>query len=294
MNAYKALNFGGIAIVGRSGSGKSSSLFGSDYVTHVIIADTGSMGHRVYSKVPENITVINALNVDVSPVKQVYAAVEAAGEAGELYALDSFSTLQEQEVSWLKKTMRRDKVSLDMHQMVVGSLRDLALTLASTPGFTLFNTSPGGRVRMPNGEYVEIPQGCLTGYPSLSGLAAGSESLLARFTSVLCAFPGFTRADGENGKKPMRIARGFILQDHDFRPDEARRYCPVKDPMQMLQASEDETPDVPGFIPVHGLAHLGTSTVDAMIDGLNKEPLSKGGKKGKGKGKKEEETPAPF
>lgn len=218
---------GGIAIFGRTGAGKSGLFYWSDYVRNMIIADTGSLSHKLYFKHGEP-TVIDSQAKD-SPIEQVVRSVEAARKAGKISILDSWSTLQEQEVAYAKRTMDSwQRNSLKYHQIIVGRFRDLALVLAQAPVFTIFNTAPGGRGKTPTGEEVVYPAGALTGYPSLNGTAPNSETILARWPTVWGCFMGY-----KNGEKD--IPRGLYVPGADIRPEAQTYYAPLKDPLMVIQ-----------------------------------------------------------
>ncbi len=224
----------GIAISARTGSGNSSICFGSRHVLRVLVADTGSGAHAIYKRPEAECVDIIADNPKESPVQQAMRLVKKWTEEGYLWAVDSFSTLMEQQVAWHKRFRTdRQQMSLREHQHVVGDLRDLALFLASRSGFTIFNTSPGGQQRTPEGNVVNMPKGVLVGYASLSGLAEGKESVLSRFTSSWIITPG-----GIATKDRPRIARGFILAENDIRGGEVGNFAPIKDPLRVLKATE--------------------------------------------------------
>jgi hypothetical protein len=200
----------------------------------VFVADTGSGAHAIYAR--EGTEVVDAIadNPQESPIQQCMRLVKKWTEEGLLWAVDSFSTMIEQQVMWHKKHRTgNQQMSLREHQHVVGDLRDLALFLASRPGFTLFNTSPGGQQRTPEGQIVNIPKGILVGYPALSGLAEGKETVLSRFTTSWVATPGAIAND-----KRAKIARGFILPWHDIRGSEIGNFAPIKDPLRVLAATK--------------------------------------------------------
>lgn len=215
---------GGVAIFGRTGTGKSSMFYRSRYVTQIIVADTGSMAHTMFHR--GTCTVIDSTATD-SPIHQVRKVIEHCKRTGELYCLDSFTTLQEQHVAWQKgnsSNARGPAVNLKDHQAIVGHLRDLALVLATTPGFTLFNVTPGGVGKTPSGEQIEFPAGAITGYPSLSGVGAGSESILSRWGCVWGVFPGH-----------KETPRGLYVPGKDFRPAKYGDFSPLKDPYMVIQ-----------------------------------------------------------
>lgn len=216
---------GGIALFGRTGSGKSSLLYNSDLLGGVIVADTGSLAHKLYAK--GDVYVVDSL-AQKSPIDQVLEKVQEY-EAKKLpWALDSFSTLQEQQVAWFKRVIngaKGKKISLPDHQIIVGNLRDLALVLAQGNGFTLFNTAPGGKGKTPDGQEIVYPAGCLTGYPALNGTNANSETILARWGNVWGTFTG----SAQHG-----IPRGLYVPGNDIRPESHQTYAPLKDPLFVL------------------------------------------------------------
>ncbi len=260
----------GIAVSGRTGSGKSSIFFNSVHVIRVLVADSGSGGHAIYKRDTSIVVDTVADNKNESPVQQCMRLVKEWTEKGYLWVVDSFTTMQEQQVMWHKK-YRTDKqqMSLREHMHVVGDLRDLALALASRPGFTIFNTSPGGTVRTPDGQTLPIPKGVLVGYPALSGLAEGKESVLSRFTSSWIVMPGMIGTANR-----AKIARGFIVPWHDIRGGDIGNFAPIKDPLRVLEFTknapehegEAETQEeVDAFLPFDPLAE-GFCTIDAMLE----------------------------
>lgn len=165
-------------------------------------------------------------NPKESPVQQAMRLIKKWTEEGRIWLMDSFSTMIEQQVMWHKRFNcgEKQQMSLREHMHVVGNLRDLALFLAQRPGFTLFNTSPGGQQRTPEGQVVNIPKGILVGYAALSGLAEGKETVLSRFTTSWIATPGTIATD-----RHARVPRGFILPWHDIRGGEIGNFAPIKD-----------------------------------------------------------------
>lgn len=216
----------GIAIFGRSGTGKSSQFYNSEFVKHIIIADTGSYAHTLYCK--GMVTEIDATQ-QLSPIEQVLKAVKESTQRGEIAMLDSFSTLQEQEVAWLKRELGKNIVSQQMHGTVVGNLRDLALELAKAQVFTIFNTTPGGIGKAPDGSEIKYPAGAITGYPSLNGMNPSSESILARWGNTWGVFQGH----GD-------IPRGLYVPGRDIRPEYHASYSPIKDPMMIINSTSDD------------------------------------------------------
>lgn len=260
----------GIAISARTGSGKSSAFFGSRHVLRVLVADTGSGAHSIYARPEAEVVDVVTDNEKESPVHQTMRLVKKWTDEGYLWCVDSFSTMQEQQVAWHKrfKTGNKRQMSLPEHQHVVGDLRDLALFLASRPGFTLFNTSPGGQQRTPDGMTVNMPKGVLVGYASLSGLSEGKESILSRFTSSWIVMPGAVATE-----RRKAIARGFILPWYDIRGGEVGNFAPIKDPLRVLRATEifegqaeDKhkvgEEEVDAFLPMLG----DPCTIDAMLE----------------------------
>lgn len=238
------LPLGGIAVAARSGSGKSTAFAGSKYVTRVLISDPGSMVHKVYFRHdPRGIVCLDSTGAE-SPVAQAMKYLTAWSNAGELWCFDSFSAIQELQVAWLKRTTGKS-MSLPMHGVVVGDLRDLAIHAAMLPGFTLFNTAPGGVGKGPNGEAVNYPKGSLTGYPALSGIGPNSETILARWSAVWSLFGGHIFRDNNGNPTGRVIPRGFCVPGFDFRPQEAANYVPLKDPLIILQRTlkKDSTTD---------------------------------------------------
>lgn len=222
---------GGVAVFGRTGTGKSSALYNSGFLDTIIVADTGSMAHKLYARC--RVEVVDSTKKE-SPVEQVRTHVEACHRAGRLWALDSFSTLQEVMVAWWKRMFppanpKAPPVSVQQHGIIVGYLRDLALVLAQSQGFTIFNTTPGGRGKTPDGQEVVYPAGALTGYPSLNGTNANSETILARWGSVWGVFQG-------HGETP----RGLYVPGADIRPEAHSLYSPLKDPMLVVRNTQPE------------------------------------------------------
>jgi hypothetical protein len=223
---------GGVAVWGRSGTGKSSLFYYSQFVKTVIVADTGSLAHKLYCS--GEVVVVDPTDKDRSPIRQVMDKVEECNRLNRLFLLDSFTTLQEAQVAWFKRgstNARGPAVNLKDHQNIVGMFRDLALTLAIAPGFTIFNTSPGGRGKNPDGTEIVYPAGCITGYPSLNGTNANGETVLARWGSVWGVFQGH-----------KEIPRGLYVPGQDFRPADHANYSPLKDPMFVIRPTTP--PDV--------------------------------------------------
>lgn len=219
---------GGVAVFGRTGSGKSSMFYNSEFIDEIIIADTGSMAHKLYAKRPPFVVDTTSQK---SPIQQVSEIVERWTKEGIIGLIDSWTTLQEAQVAWFKRgssNSRGPAVSLKDHNTIVGHLRDLALVLAQAQVFTIMNTAPGGRGKNPDGQEVIYPAGCVTGYPSLNGTNANSETVLARWGSVWGCFPGFRNGDKE-------IPRGLYVPSHDIRPAEHSNYSPLKDPLRVIR-----------------------------------------------------------
>jgi len=253
-----------VAISGRTGSGKSTLFYHSKQVTRIFLADSGSGGHHFNKLDQTQIVEVDITNPAQSPVVQAMGYVKKWSDEGRLWLLDSFTTLQEQMVAWFKlhyanasdRHLRaQGRVLLEDHQRIVGDLRDLALFLSARAGFVLFNTSPGGQVRDPDGKLVELPKGALVGYPALAGLRENSESILARFTSSWIVFPGYIEKDKATDRIKRQIPRGFLLPWRDLRGGNVGNYAPIKDPMQVLQDTVlEEKKDPPVAEPTHGQA----------------------------------------
>lgn len=237
---FDCLKHGGLAIAGATGSGKTSVLLGSKYILDVVIADTGSLSHKMHHLGGGEILVIDHGNRAVSPIQQTTAFVARCEQQGRLWCLDSWSALESQQCAWLKPSCKGGYLGQLDHQRVVGAMRDLAFTLSQGHGVTLFNTSLGGTVQNEDGTTTRIPQGALTGYPSLSGVKAGTETILARWSSVYIAFRGWTKRN-DAGDIVSVYPRGFLLEGHDMRSAEAQQLCPRKDHYRVI---------APGEIPV--------------------------------------------
>ncbi len=226
----------GVAVFGRTGTGKSSLFYFSRFVRVIMIADTGSAAHSLYFD-GEVVTIDPTLAL--SPIEQVESIVARCAQAGQLWLLDSWTTLQEQQVAWKKLANRRRQrssnapaISIRDHQEIVGDLRDLALILSLGQGFTVFNTSPGGKGKTPEGQEVIFPAGCITGYPSLNGTGLNSETILARWSNVWGVFQGY-RSDARN------IPRGLYVPGSDIRPAEHASYAPLKDPLMLIHDTSE-------------------------------------------------------
>lgn len=223
----------GVAITGRTGSGKSSIFLGSRHVVRVAVADTGSGQHAIYALPGTVVTAIRADNPKLSPIQQVTSLLVEWHNEGAIGCVDSFTTLQEVQVAWYKRFRTNGSMSLRDHQAIVGDLRDLALGLASSSVFVIFNSAPGGQVQTPDGNRIQLPKGCLVGYPALSGLAEGKESVLSRFTSSYIVMPGMVAS----AQRPA-IPRGFMLPTDDFRGDDVGNFAPIKDALRILRPSK--------------------------------------------------------
>ncbi len=259
------LPLGGIAIAGRSGSGKSSMFFGSEHVRHAFIADTGSQGHKLFQKPGgEARTVEFASNV--FPSVQVMNAVQQWTKEGKLWVVDSFTTLIEHECVFAKRGKRG--LSQQDYKDIVGRMRDLALILAQLPGFTVLNTAPGGVVKLPDGTLQNTPQGSIVGLPSLTGVGPGSETILARWSTVYVVFPGHTFRDQEQ-RMTRHVPRGFLLPNKDLRPAEMSQYTPIKDPYGLLTESVERTDEGDRGLEVDAFPALTERPmVDVMLERL--------------------------
>lgn len=213
---------GGVAVFGRSGNGKSSLFYRSRFVKCIIIADTGSQAHGLFAT-GEVVPV--SLSGSVSPIKQVATKVEEYAGKG-IVLLDSWSTLEQMHCYWFKKSKNLGNISVRQHGEIVGDLRDLALFLAQSQTFTVFNTTPGGRGKTPDGNEVVYPAGAITGYPSLSGMNAGSETILARWGNVWGVFQGHPARE---------LPRGLYVPGKDIRPESYATYAPLKDPLGVIR-----------------------------------------------------------
>lgn len=257
---------GNVGVFGSTGAGKSAIFYGSRFVQDVIIADTGSMSHRLYSPSasfyiisPEGEHQIvkpgkQYKSIKMSPIDMVREVVEECKAAGRLHLTDSWSTLQEHEVAYTKKIGGKRQMSIPMHGEVVGRLRDLALFLAASPGFTIFNTSPGGEGKTPTGEVVRYPKGCITGYPSLNGTEAGKETILARWSSVWGVFKGH----GD-------IPRGLYSPVHDIRPADMQNYCPLKDPYLIIKDTSENEKHIMKTFDLRDPANAGRCFIDEIL-----------------------------
>lgn len=275
---------GGVAVFGRSGTGKSSLFYNSRFVRNLIIADTGSLAHKLYCS--GRVTVVDTTKKD-SPIQQVTAEVERCVAAGELFLLDSFTTLQFAQVAWYKRgstNQRGPAVNLKDHQTIVGYLRDLSLVLAQAPGFTVFNTAPGGRGKTPDGQEVVYPAGCITGYPSLNGTNANSETVLARWGTVWGVFQGF----GD-------IPRGLYVPGKDIRPEAHGYYSPLKDPYMVVRETSGGEKPVMAVPDMRDPGNAGRCFADELLveiaakfrraGAVQEQPVKAEEPKGGGKGK---------
>lgn len=223
---------GGVAVFGRTGNGKSTLFRNSRFVGLVIIADTGSMMHRLWAG-EDRCQVIDSTRKEESPIDQVLKHVEYVTRAGKIGLLDSWSTLQEQQVAWYKREVggrNKGQLSQPQHGDIVGQFRDLALVLAQAPVFTIFNTTAGGSSKTPSGEVVHYPAGAMTGYPSLNGTEPNKEPILARWGSVWGMFKGWPEKN---------LPRGLYVPSHDIRPDGHDKYAPLKDPYGVIRDTSE-------------------------------------------------------
>lgn len=197
---------GGIAVFGKTGNGKSSLFYGSRFLERILVADTGSQSHKLYATC--RVEDVDSLKPE-SPIEQVIRHIqESPGPA----LLDSWSTLQEQQVAWYKRNVggrvRGGILSMQQHGDIVGMLRDLALVLARAPWFTVFNTTAGGSGKTPSGEIIHYPAGALTGYQSLNGTEANKETILARWPSTWGCSRGPRRSRRPAGCTPRATTFG--------------------------------------------------------------------------------------
>jgi hypothetical protein len=215
---------GNVAVFGRTGTGKSSLFHWTKFVRKVICSDTGSLGaHRLYNR---DLTVEIDPMAKHSPLEQVISAVNECSKRGELFALDSWTTLQEHECCWTKRNSPKNFLSLPLYGVIVNRFRDLALFLSGKAGFTVFNTSPGGKGKAPDGTEVIYPGGAVTGFPALSGVGLNSETILARWSNVWGVFAGW-----------KEIPRGLYVPGNDIRPENHSLYAPLKDPLMVISDS---------------------------------------------------------
>lgn len=267
-----SLPLGGIAIAGRSGSGKSSLFFGSEYVRHAFIADTGSQGHRLFQKPGGEARSVDFTS-NLAPSFQVMEAVQEWSKEGKLWVLDSFTTLIEHECVFAKRGKRG--LSQADYKDIVGRLRDLALILAQLPGWTVMNTAPGGVTRLPDGTLQNTPQGSIVGLPSLTGVGSGSETILARWSTVYVVFPGHIYRDREQ-RITRQVPRGFLLPNKDLRPTEMTQYTPIKDPMGVLAETAIRTDEGERGLEVDAFPPIGERPmVDVLLERMAaKFPIS--------------------
>lgn len=250
---------GGAAVFGRSGTGKSSMFYSSRFIGCIIIADTGSMAHRLYAR-HTNILVVDSTS-ELSPIVQVGRKVEECMKSNTIFLLDSWTTLQEAMVAWWKRgstNARGPAVNLKDHNSIIGQFRDLALVLAQAQGFTVMNTSPGGRGKNPDGQEIIYPAGCVTGYPSLNGTNANSETILARWGSVWGVFQGHKTADRD-------IPRGLYVPGHDIRPESHSLYSPLKDPMMVIRDTSDNKSGIMVMPDLRDPANHGRCFADELL-----------------------------
>jgi hypothetical protein len=261
------LPLGGIAIPARSGAGKSSSFFGSDHVRKVLIADPGSMGHKLYHKgnADEDIVVLSSAEKE-SPIQAAIRHITAWRKAGSLFVFDSFSAIQEMQCAWWKR-MNKPVMSQRDYMAVVGDLRDLNLCASGAPGFTLFNTSPGG-MQIIDGKEIHFPKGSLVGFPALNGVGPNSETILSRWTCSWVIFPG-AEWKGKDGQM-RNVPRGFIPPNKDLRGAEVATYTPIKDPYGVIEETMaiTEGQDVAQGVGVHEFPPFGGGKciIDLMLE----------------------------
>lgn len=91
---------GGVAISGRAGTGKSTACWYRRLIGRVIITDTGSMAHKL--RAGDRVVVVSAAD-KLSPIDQVRDEVGRCAREREYWLLDSWTTLQEQQVAWTKR-----------------------------------------------------------------------------------------------------------------------------------------------------------------------------------------------
>lgn len=216
---------GGVAVFGKTGNGKSSLFRNSRFIRRVLIADSGSMMHKLWAG--EDRCLVVTTDKEKSPTEQVRDEVEACEKAGGIYLLDSWSTLQELQVLWFKRVNRIiGQVSIPKHGDIVAMLRDLIPILAQTQGFSIFNTTAGGESKTPKGDIVYYPAGALTGYQSLNGTEPNKEPILSRWGTVWGMF---------QGHPPKDLPRGLYVPAHDIRPESYAKYAPLKDPLEVVR-----------------------------------------------------------
>ena len=93
---------GNVAVFGRSGSGKSTIFYWSQLIKRVICADSGSLGgYRLNNR--EGLIEITC-DGNISPIDQV---VENIANYYGLWVMDSWTTLQEMQVAWVKNQNRK-------------------------------------------------------------------------------------------------------------------------------------------------------------------------------------------
>lgn len=263
MNAFDAMTMRGVAIVGRTGSGKSTLFHGSEYVLDVCITDTGSLGHIPHHRGGGEIHTLIPTDMAKSPIQFVTEWVNRMEVEKRVWCLDSWSALEWMQCAWYKRKTGKPIMDKPGHNTVVNQMRDLALTLAMSRGFVTFNTGNGGTIILDNGELMTQPKGCLTGYPSLNGTSPGKETVLARWSTVWIIVPGMPDKSPE---EPSKVPRGFMLDSDDFRGGEYGFYVPLKDGYRVMSA---------GLIPAsdkHGPVNLRVDPVSrdqgAPIDAI--------------------------
>lgn len=246
MAPKSCLPVGGIAIAGPSGSGKSSGFFGSDLVRGCVLADTGSQGHDLFWK-HDRADILYIDNSptckDGDPVAQVIKKIREWKDRGIIAVVDSFTTLIEHQCVYIKQQQRpnvRGELELSQYNYkgIVARFRDLALILSQHAVFTIFNTAPGGIVRLPDGTMQETPKGSIVALPALTGVGNGSESILARWTSVYVCTAGGEYKDRDGNTQNM--PRGFFVPSKDARPAAVKLYTPLKDPAGVLEETGDQ------------------------------------------------------
>lgn len=233
MSVFDLLSAGGVAVAGRTGSGKSSLFHGSRYVLDVCITDPGSLGHRQHHMGGGEVHLLKPNDLACSPIEFVRRWVEKCEREKRLWLLDSWSALEWQQCAWYKAANHKPSMSQPDHKVIVNQLRDLALELATGHGFTLFNTGNGGVIRVEDGPPIQTPKGTLTGYPSLSGCTPGTETVLARWSSVWVIVPGTPDRGPDD---PSLTPRGLMLPWDDFRGGDYGHYVPLKDQYSILSA----------------------------------------------------------
>lgn len=267
MNVH--LPVGGIAVASRSGGGKSSLLFGSKYIEYVLIADSGSMGHIIYHKGPkENVIVLDSMQKE-SPIQTAINLISKWTAERKIFVFDSFSAIQEVQVAWFKRVNNKPKMTLPDHQTIVGNLRDLNLVASRGPGFTLFNTAPGGIVQNPDGTKVMYPRGALVGYAALNGVGPNTETCLSRWTTSWVVCPGGSWKD-EQGR-PVTLPRGLICPSLDFRGPDVAQYTPLKDPLGIVTPTKLEDGSEIGVHAFPPLDPINAPVIDVFLELIAKK-----------------------